>query len=54
MILKSLISRYVAKKGLVPAILGILTFIASLTKSKKDDKLVAKIKKLVKELDGKL
>ena len=45
MIVRTIIARYVAKKGTIPAILGILGFVASLTKSKKDDKVVAKIKK---------
>lgn len=51
MIVRTIIARYVAKKGTIPAILGILEFVASLTKSKKDDKVVAKIKKFVESLD---
>ncbi|QDP65364.1 MAG: hypothetical protein Tp1124SUR00d2C54018391_25 [Prokaryotic dsDNA virus sp.] len=48
---KAILTRYVAKKGIIPAILGILEFIAKLTKSKKDDKVVAKIKEFVKNIN---
>ena len=51
MILRAIIAKYVAKKGPIHAIIGILEFVAKLTKSKKDDKVVAKIKKFVEKLD---
>ena len=49
--LKVWLAKQVAKKGIMPCILWVLGLFAKLTKSKKDDKVVAKIKEFVKSLD---
>ena len=45
--LKILISKFVAKHGLVPLLLKVGNLAVKATKSKKDDKVWAKVKKLL-------
>ena len=47
--LKMLIGKFVAKHGLVPLLLKVGNLAVKATKSKKDDKVWAKVKKLLEE-----
>ena len=47
--LKILIAKFVAKRGLVPLLLKVGNLAVKATKSKKDDKVWAKIKKILEE-----
>ena len=49
---KILIGKFVAKHGLVPLLLKVGNLAVKATKSKKDDKVWAKVKALLKELNG--
>jgi len=47
--LKLLIAKFVARHGLVPLLLKVGNLAVKATKSKKDDKVWAKVKKLLEE-----
>ena len=47
--LKILIAKFVAKHGLVPLLLKVGNLAVKATKTKKDDKVWAKVKKLLEE-----
>ena len=48
--LKLLVGRFVAKHGIVPLLLKVGGWAVKATKSKKDDKVWAEVKKVLKEL----
>ena len=50
-LLSSYIRRQVKKKGLKHVMLGLISMIAKVTPSKKDDKAVQEIKKILDKLD---
>ena len=50
-LLSSYIKRQVKKKGLKHVMLGLISMIAKVTPSKKDDKAVQEIKKILDKLD---
>jgi hypothetical protein len=50
--LKFIISRFVSKHGLIPLLLKVGDIAVGITKSKADDKAWAKIKKVMKMIDG--
>lgn len=50
--LKIAISKFVKKHGLIPILLKVGDIAVGVTKTKKDDEVWAKIKKVIDQLDG--
>ena len=47
-----MIAKYVAKHGLIPILLKVGDIAVKVTKSKRDDEVWAKIKRVIDDLDG--